>query len=246
MGPFAVRTGQKVYLNDTAFRLGPAKEVIENTERDLEITLRFYLHVEDGSSLMGVGIEALEQEVTAKAFPSLFGGDPTKPGGEHTNSTVIFGGPEPLPVRHVKVGNVFGCKDYDFTAKQGTILLVARGHCTFIQKLRKAKEAGAAGVIVASDDDQPINPTGDPNELETANDELSDVVLVVIPHTAAQSVDWLLNIADSAPGVQVMAVVDHHENRPNQSAPASAEKSRSSTRYLYVNGKPLINVELLV
>ncbi|KIJ56728.1 glycoside hydrolase family 47 protein [Sphaerobolus stellatus SS14] len=247
LGPFRVKTGQKVYLNDTSFHVEPITPVIKEIEREIDITLRFSLQVGDASSLLGVAVDTFEREIMIVGHTALFGGDPTIGGKENDTSNVIpFGGPNPLLLVQPIPENIYGCLPYSQAIQPGSVLFVQRGDCTFIQKLRMAKAAGAAGVIVASDSEDPINPTADPGEKKIAQENLSDVALVVVTRSVAQMIYQLLEIASSAPGVQLHTVVVHQENPPNQSRPTSSDRVPSGARHLYVNGKPLINVELLV
>lgn len=236
-----MRTGQKVYLNDTTFH-ATVTPVEEELKRGIDVQLHFHLQLEDPSMLFSLGFEVSEQDLALTAHTALFGGDPTiswRDGG-HSNKLIRFAGPDPLVLLQPESHNRWGCQDYNSALSMETVLFVERGNCSFFQKLKMAKAAGAAGVIVASDTEDHINPTGDAREQDMASKELADVALVVIPRSGAQMINELLGHAHFS-GLQLLMSVDHQP-----SPQTTTGKRPSSTRYLYVNNRPLINVELLV
>lgn len=143
--------------------------------------------------------------------------------------------------------NEFGCTQYHKSFQDG-ILLVRRGECTFIQKLVEARNAGAAGVLVLSDENTAINPTANSEDLEAAGD-ISQVAIIVLPRTAGQSVEHLL---DTTQGIGQVMLSLEHEHQPGVDAEAdeSPEQGEGSkkdpNRILYLNGHPLLNTRLLV
>ncbi|CAG8586677.1 13171_t:CDS:10 [Funneliformis mosseae] len=70
-----------------------------------------------------------------------------------------------LPVRTlVQITSPYGCEDYnteETTLIDGNIVFVKRGVCTFVEKVLRAQEAGAKGIVIWSDDNylfQPVSP----------------------------------------------------------------------------------------
>ncbi|KAF8529066.1 alpha-mannosidase [Hysterangium stoloniferum] len=239
IGQFAVRTGQKVYLNDTSFHL-PPDPLDKQLRRRPDVRLHFYLDVSDSPLLLNYDIEAVAQEGTMTAFTALFGGDPTV-GSGHTQEVLRFSGPEPVYVIRAAEANRMGCQSYDKDLPAGVVLVVDRGECTFLQKLSMAKTAGAVGVIVASDTDEPINPSAEAVELEYAQRNLQDAALVVLRQSDVETLAGLLDTA-SRHDIGLLMSVDSQAS----SLPKPHSKSGIGIRYLYVNGRPLINMELLV
>ncbi|KAF8591445.1 glycoside hydrolase family 47 protein [Ramaria rubella] len=246
IGPFAVRTGQKVYVNDSALNFG----LNSNNElhRDPEIRLRFRLDAKDIILPLESGLEAMGQEVTVTAFTSLFAGDPaiglTNPQG---HQTLRFSDMNPLQVLRPESSNGQGCSIYaEGSVHQDAVLLVERGECTFLQKLLMGKAAGAAGVIVASDTENPINPTAESSELEYATSDLSSVALVILSRSTARTVSDLLDSAYSH-GVAVLMSVEHQEGSMSREEQGENwDGGAQNGQILYVNGRALINAELLV
>jgi mannosidase alpha-like ER degradation enhancer 1 len=95
-------------------------------------------------------------------------------------------------------------------------------------------------VIVVSDSEEPINPTAEAVELEYGQSNLLDVALVVLRQSEARTLAGLLDTA-SRHGVDLLMSVE----KQGSSLPKSGNKSNIGIRYLYVSGRPLINVELL-
>ncbi|CAI2174560.1 11956_t:CDS:10 [Funneliformis geosporum] len=70
-----------------------------------------------------------------------------------------------LPVRTlVQITSPYGCEDYnneEATIIDGKIVFVRRGACTFVEKVLRAQEAGAKGIVIWNDDNylfQPVSP----------------------------------------------------------------------------------------
>lgn len=193
----------------------------------------------------------MEREVTVTAFTSLFAGDPaaTMEEGSIAKEPLRFSGASPLPVVRPTMDNRKGCSPYEEgSVEPNAVLFVDRGGCTFLRKLLLGKDAGAAGVVVAADTNDRINPTVASDEPDTARAQLSDVALVVLGQTDAQSVSDLLDFA-CGPGTQVRMLVEHRRTPPSpnpQTNDGIQDNKDRSGQILYVNGRALINVELLV
>jgi ER degradation enhancer, mannosidase alpha-like 1 len=236
-------------MNDSTLSLG-ANGQARDLHRKPDTRLHFRLDTVDTTLAFASGFGSTEHEATVTAYTSLFGGDPTRSrteDGGQTSEPLRFSGTSPLTVIRPGESNRKGCSAHEEGSVQpDAVLFVERGECSFIQKLSLGKAVGAAGVIVASDTNVPINPTADSNELEFAGVQFSDVALVVVGQTDAQLVSDLLDHA-STYGIRVRMLV---ENPGKSVSPHretdEKENDKGAPRILYVNGRPLINVELLV
>jgi mannosidase alpha-like ER degradation enhancer 1 len=199
-------------------------------------------HVQQG------GIES-PSEVLITAYTSFFGADLSAfplPDAE----PVRFGHGEGVRVTRDKA-NAIGCLPYDRTFDHDAVL-VYRGECTFLEKLVRAKSAGASGVVVISDDELAVNPSSDPEEIAAAGD-LSDVALVALKHSAGKLVMSMLDVADVYGVGQVTLTIDPE----GQSVTTDGQRSPEAigrqgwehvdpSRVLYINGHALLNTRLLV
>lgn len=231
MGPIAVRTGQIVYLNDSSLNVESTRNS-EPLDREPAVRLHFEMEGVESIPLFSLGDT---QELAITAFTSLFGSDP------YTN--VYLGQQKGIPTLRVDGNNSMGCLPHTTESFLGSIVVVDRGNCTFLEKLVMATAAGAVGVIVISDEEHPINPTADQNELAAVYDQISDATIVVIsPPDGVALRDLLLRAAQE--NAQVIMSLE------NSDVPASkidsSEKQHTGPRYLYVNNRPIINVRLLV
>ncbi|KAJ7276287.1 alpha mannosidase-like protein [Mycena haematopus] len=180
LGHYDVRAGHTVYINDTSI-FGPTDPLDDLTgaPRALDLPLRFFIQSVDPLSEAQTGFPDLlnMMDIFTTGYTALFGAELGIP----------VEGDEPKLRIHAQSGvpvyrddkNTFGCLPYN-QPLQDAVIVVQRGECTFLQKLVMVKNAGAAGVLVVSDEDMPLNPTADAKELEEAGD-LDDVGLVVLP-----------------------------------------------------------------
>ena len=238
-----------MYVNDSTLRFG-ANSQANDLQRKPDIRLRFHLDAIDSTLPFPSGLASMEHDATA--YTSLFGGDPASSLTEdgQISKPLRFSGTSPLLVIHPDESNRKGCSPYEAgTVQPDAVLFVERGGCTFIQKLSLGKAAGAAGVIIASDTNDRINPSADSDEVEFARLQLSDVALVVVSQKDAQIVSDLLRHG-STYGVRVLMLVEHQGKSASPHAETNWKdwdrNSRAEPRILYVNGRPLINAELLV
>ncbi|KAF5393914.1 hypothetical protein D9757_000102 [Collybiopsis confluens] len=248
LGHYAVRPGQYVYINDSSLLLGSPSTVVD--EHFGAIQLRFYIDVVDTMFNMLNMMETVnDMELSVTGYVAFFGGDildSEEPPSQLSGLVPVYRDEE----------NEFGCTPHQRRPYQDGIIVVKRGECTFLQKLIAARDAGAAGVIVVSDEDTAINPTANPEELEAAGD-LSEVAIIVLPRSSGELVENLLDNAESIG--QVMLSLEHEhqstvdtgtESEPKQAQGKSAVDKESlkhdATRVLYLNGHPLFNSRLLV
>ena len=77
-----------------------------------------------------------------------------------------------------------------------------RGECTFLEKLMRANEAGASGIVVINDSDVGINPSANEEDLKVFGDSLDDVGGAVLGESDGRQVSAML-----------VAAEDHHAGR---------------------------------
>ncbi|KAJ7228743.1 alpha mannosidase-like protein [Mycena pura] len=248
LGHYDVRAGNIVYINDSSIFSPPGPDPFEDTDghRSLDIPLRFFTESSDPLLLAQTGLPDLLNlmEVLDIGYTALFGPELAVPPTSDT---------QPLRMHHhggVPVyrddRNILGCLPYE-EPMQDVVLLVHRGECTFLQKIVMAKSAGAAGVLVISDEDVAMNPTADAQELEAAGD-LGDVGLIVLKPRVGQAVQEMLDYTAERGG-QVMLQLD-----PEQLLSPSAEVSQEQGKrpqekvhkLLYLNGHPLLNTRIII
>jgi mannosidase alpha-like ER degradation enhancer 1 len=208
-----VRSGQTIYVSDRALVLGPTDS--SKPARKSTVDLRF---------------NGTEESKEFAAFTSLFGAHPhdeTSPRFTQINPSLAF-----------DETNHQGCLPYELEYLD-QILVVHRGECAFVEKLMRAKEAGASGVVVLSDVDSALNPSVDESDLATIGDTLDGVVLVVLPKTAATQ---LLEMMGAGQVTLTVVPVEVKEPELLPQVPPVLDDNR----VLYLNGHPLTNTRLTV
>ena len=264
MGPFAVKTGQVVYVNDPELVLAPldvhgALDRVSN-RRSPEVGLRFHLQYVD--PLFHIQA-ALNQdgptELFATASTALFGADPNAAPPIDGSPPIRFGHGEGVRLVH-EPANPLGCAPYAQTFA-GDAVLVHRGECTFLEKLVHARRAGASGVVVISDEDLHINPSAEAADLDGVEELVSDAVAVVLKRSVGEAVAAMLAAAEEKGVGQVLVAVEPDvedvrplaEQYPEESTPevdldveTDENAPRDAIRMLYINGHPLVNTRLLV
>lgn len=237
VGHYTIRPGQTIFINDTSLleSLPVSEEVAANFG---SIQLHFYVDVVDSMFNMLNMMEAVtDMDLSVTGYVGFFGADLL--GDKEDESPTTFTGQFPI---HREDSNDLGCEPYHHSYQDG-ILLASRGECTFLQKLVQARNAGASGVLVISDEDIAINPTADANELLAAGN-LDEVAIVVIPRKAGQLIEQLL---DTSQGIgQVMLSLDHELESALIDAGEDNTPKNDPGRVLYINGHPLLNTRLLV
>lgn len=268
MGPFAVKTGQVVYVNDPGLVLAPldvhgALDRV-STRRSSEVGLRFHLQYTDPLFHIQTGFNADgPTELFATASTALFGADPNAPVPVDGTSPIRFGHGE--GVRLVRApDNPLGCKPYARTFA-GDAVFVYRGECTFLEKLVHARRAGASGVVVISDEDLHINPSAEAADLDGVEELVSDAVAVVLRRPVGEAVTAMMAAAEERGVGQVVVQVEPDvqdvrpltEQYPDENIPEAdmgvdvdvetdENAPRDVVRMLYINGHPLVNTRLLV
>jgi mannosidase alpha-like ER degradation enhancer 1 len=242
VGQYSVKQGQLVYVNDSKLSLGESRKGKHHAKKD--VPLRLFLSDIEPSMRVQTGLpEAFDStETLINAQPSFFGFDLTSTLG-------LDGKPPPigywdgLPViRHPN--NLLGCAPYG-AKYENAVFAVHRGDCTFLEKLLMAKHAGAAGVIVLSDEELGINPTANEDEIVAAGD-LLNIALVVLKRSASEVVLELLDMMEyQGVGRELLVAVDP-ERRHGTPEQIREANSKDASRVLYLNGHPLLNSRLLV
>ncbi|KAJ8523546.1 hypothetical protein ONZ45_g68 [Pleurotus djamor] len=247
LGPHAVKTGQVVYVNDTALFSSPP---IQPTSKDSlpnppEVHLRFFLDLSEPSIRASLMDSMKNLDVVLPAWTSSFGANLSS--DQAMPDSVQFAHGDGVPLDHER-SNQFGCEPYSRNFG-GAALVLKRGECTFLEKLVRAKAAGASGVLVISDIEQPLNPSADKDELEEAGD-IGDVALVVLSPQAGIIIDGIIAITESK-GLGRLMVTLVPEGQPASGKqgkippelPSPTEQSKK--RILYLNGHALVNTQLL-
>jgi len=146
-------------------------------------------------------------------------------------------------------GNLRGCNSYK-KPYPDSVLLVHRGDCTFLEKLVKARDASAAGVIVISSEDTPINPTASREELALVG-ELSDVGLLLLTKTVGQAFENMLVASEQLYPKGIMLALERSQDGGSVEDTGDTPVDKKTevkdlNRNLYINGHPLINTRLLI
>ncbi|KAG1755785.1 glycoside hydrolase family 47 protein [Suillus lakei] len=236
LGPHAVRTGQMVYVNDSA--LWEPLPDPRPAYRSQDVQLRIFLDTFDPALVTQPGASSFNGETYIKAYTAQFGGDLA---ALDDSNALRFGYWEGTEVQRDK-SNPLGCKPYE-TKFNGNAVLVHRGECAFLEKLVYARDAGASGVLVVSDEDAPINPSASAAEIAAAGD-ISDVVLVLLPSTVGNSVTAMVDAAGMFGYGHVMFAVDAEPQAWTEGLidPTPGEFGQ----ILYINGHPLLNTRLII
>lgn len=255
VGPHAVRTGQKVYFNDSQMSLSPVNVKDSGVaKRAPEVTLRFYLDYVDPMFQPGApGMQDLIPETIVTAATALFGGDPVAfSSSPNTQTPLRFG--HGAGVRVVRFpDNPLGCASYAVDAfREDEAVVVRRGECTFLEKLVFALRAGASGVVVLGDEDNHINPSADRAELDAAraDADIDGGAIVVLRRPDARLVEQILDAAERHDVGAVRLVIEpageRAEAEQQQRGTATQEAKDDVTRVLYLNNHPLLNTRLLI
>ncbi|GJE84706.1 glycoside hydrolase family 47 protein [Phanerochaete sordida] len=253
LGPYSVKTGQTVYVNDSYLLLAPldGKGPIDEDDagrayRAPQVELRVYIDFLGASDTMLQLQHDTPSETFVTASTAIFGADPSAPLGD---SGARFGRGE--GARLVRdAANPHGCAPYK-QRYAGEALVVRRGECTFLDKLFEAAVAGASGVVVLSDTEHAITPSAGADELAAVADMLDDVAIVVVDRADGDVLTAMLNAADAF-GAQVMAGIapaaepTAHGGHAGGSPEAAMQRARDGNRILYLNGHPLVNTRLMV
>jgi mannosidase alpha-like ER degradation enhancer 1 len=130
------------------------------------------------------------------------------------------------------------------------MILVDRGDCTFVEKLRYVSKAGAAGAIVISDTDEPMNPSSGSSE---SIGDLASSGLVVLTQSSGRV---LMEFVEQAQRQETFVTVsiepelagEVQKQYETSLSPEEKEEGHLKTemRYIYLAGKPILNMIILV
>lgn len=254
MGHYSVRPGQVVYINDSSIFPPGADNNIAQDEllrRDAEVFLRIFTRQTD--PMLQVKPKPLDAEfidVSVVGYASKFGADLSSYAlSQQSEETIAMRNPEGLAIRR-DAENFHGCDPYDKSFPD-SVLLVHRGHCTFLEKLVHARDASAAGVIIVSDEEMGINPTANADELAAVGD-LSNIGIVLLTKTIGQALEEMIVVSEKLQSAQIIVSLLHTQNSGNQDdsgrmlVEQEEEQPKDPNRILYINGHALINTRLLV
>ncbi|KAI0637778.1 alpha-mannosidase [Trametes polyzona] len=247
LGPYAVKTGQKIYFNDSELLLAPLDGGPRSRPRAPEIEVRLFLeHVDPLLQLQALDMHDIITETIVPAATAFFGGDPAS-----RTRPIRFGHGAGVRVVHAH-DNALGCAPYA-APLDGAAVAVFRGECTFLEKLVLARRAGASGVVVLGNEEQHINPTAEPQDLAAAGAEVDDVAIVILRRPDAELVADMLDAAERYGLGDVRLVVERWDDGPvaaeddeRQEKGSGKKGDDGPARVLFLNNHPLINTRLLV
>ncbi|TFK28812.1 alpha mannosidase-like protein [Coprinopsis marcescibilis] len=256
LGHYSVRPGHIVYINDTAIFSGSGgKKDLSQTEqgtRDqtMELHLTSFDVAHPASSLQR-SLGPLQVDVVVTASTAMFGAEL----GDVVDdlSSQRLSSTRSLPIFHDKE-NSKGCGPYE-DIYPDSVLVVHRGTCSFLEKLKQARDAFAVAVIVISDEDELINPSSDAEDLLVAGN-IDDTALVLVANKVGVVLLGLLDVAEDQGSHQLVVspftlpASLTQAPIPTPTAPSDPEDTSTqgldSPRILYINGHPLLNTRLLV
>ncbi|KIM46267.1 glycoside hydrolase family 47 protein [Hebeloma cylindrosporum] len=252
LGQYHVRPGHMVYVNDSTIFASRGEETNlaqdELHRRDAEVRLRLFTTNVD--PMLQVETSHLSQkgfDISISGFTARFGADLSSYITLDPNKeTPRWRTTEGVAVRR-DPGNLYGCDLYE-GGHPDSMLVVQRGHCTFLEKLLRARDASAAGIIVISDEDAGVNPTANPDELTAAGD-LNDVAVILLPKKTGETFQELVMASERLNSLQIMMTLHQPLGDGDDSGYApieNEEQPKDPNRILYINGHPLINTRLLV
>lgn len=215
LGPHRVLTGQTVYVNDSRI-LRPLAVEVPSDSAQLDLIWQ------------SLDPEAPSRaEWVADAWTASFGPLPT----HFPEPAKLVIPPAPPPG--------YGCFPVSSPEPadplRPVVWLVQRGECNFLDKVLAAKASGARGVIVLSNESERITPSL--GEGESWEWEAGDPWLVLLGRSGSAGVVERLTKGGSVGGemwVNVQALQREMSTRKTD-----------GPRYLFVDGKPLVNTVLM-
>jgi ER degradation enhancer, mannosidase alpha-like 1 len=246
VGPHTVHTGQTIYINDSS--LVTVLSGIQETQRERrkDVQLRIFIDFVDASSYIPSIAGGLVSDAVFTAFPGLFAGDPSLPVPAKGKKPLRFGQGEGVGLVR-DVANPTGCQAYTQTFANEAIL-VRRGECTFLEKLMRAHEVGASGVVVISDTETPINPSATAEDLNDVGGSLDDVAIVVLRESDGRQVTTMLDMAEDHKVGRVVLILENlqRDTASPKQEPVGEQNRFTGNSVLYINGHALFNTRLLI
>ena len=242
VGPHTVHVGQMVYINDTVLSTKLQSLKTKQVEgRHIDAQLRIFIDFVDAGSHTG----GLVSDAIFTASTGLFAGDPSVPFPDD-GKPLRFGQGEGVGLVRDRV-NPTGCHAYTHAFADEAIL-VHRGGCTFLEKLQRAHEVGASGVVVINDSDETVTPSANGEDLKYVGDSLDDAAVVVLRASDGRQVSAMLDVAEDHHVGRVVLIVENLEQDPAlpEQSFTGEQSEFASNRVLYINGYALLNTRLLV
>lgn len=250
MGPYAVRPGHIVYINDTTLFAPSTKDTLQTDLSNRYKTIQLHVSAVDiqhpQTSLQTDPLGPSDVGVVVSAQTANFGADfldIVKPSPPEPSGHAQY-----LPLFYDK-DNSRGCQPFQDTYPDSAVL-VHRGTCAFIEKLKHGRDAKASAVIVVSDEDTLITPSASAEDVYDAGN-LNNTSLLLFTHKVGKAVLELLEATEEQGKRQL--VVSSNDSPP---APAPSSESEQAgpqfpdtvdpNRILYINGHALLNTRLLV
>jgi len=248
VGQHTVLTGQIVYFNDTALGATLSRgQKAPTHQRHTDVDLRIFIDFVDASSYIPAVAGGLVTDAVFTANTAHFAGDPTDPHPPN-GKALRFGQGEGVGlVRDPE--NPTGCQEYTQTFATDEAILVRRGECTFLEKLMRAHEVGASGVVVINlESDVGINPYASVEDLKDVGDSLDDAAIVVLHETDGRHVLAMLDVAESGHAGRVVLALEstQWDTGSMEQGPAREDIDFTEKPVLYVNGYALLNTRLLI
>jgi len=241
VGPHTVHVGQVVYINDTVLATKLHSLNAKEMEGRHDAQLRVFIDFANAGSHIPSVIGGPVSDAVFTASTGLFAGDPSVPLPDN-GKPLRFGQGEGVGLVRDRV-NPTGCHAYT-QAFADEAILVRRGGCTFLEKLQRAHEVGASGVVVINDDDETVTPSASGEDLKDVGDSLDDAVVVVLRASDGRQVSAMLDVAEDHVG-RVVLVVERDPALPERD-PTGEQSEFASNRVLYINGYALLNTRLLI
>jgi len=235
-----------VYFNDaalaTALRRGKG---VQTHQRPTDVELRIFIDFVNASSYISYVAGGLVTDAVFTASTASFAGDPTDPHPPN-GKALRFGQGEGVGLVQ-DPENPTGCREYTQTFAD-EVILVHRGDCTFLEKLMRAHEVGASGVVVLdySESDMGINPYATAEDLKDVGDSLDDSAIVVLYETDGRQVSAMLDAAEDGHAGRVMLALEstQWDTDSMEQGPAEEDMDITEKPVLYVNGYALLNTRL--
>ena len=264
VGHLDVRAGTKVYFNDSTIFGKGASHV---PERPTAVPITFYLEALEDEHLIfndanpGTSHMSGSHSISARAWTSSFGLDPRDAYLGSDQSTDPESPPSPSFGRRGSrlvyfPENGYGCDPFMDPGGRinGSMVLVKRGECYFIDKLAHARRAGAAGAIVWQEEDEQIQPSAEPEDFQRLSGLVEGATLLVVGPNDGQQISSMLKFEDAhAEKVETWVRLDDRWQEDMDLVgvegvwpPDQPTKTQPTVgRMLYVNGHALINTVLL-
>lgn len=229
-----------MYFTDPAIIRGTTQEHTKKPGRQRQVLLKIYspqpLIVGQNVDL---GAIIGPNHLSLTAYTSDFGGNPAKKAVGNERPVLFSQGAAGLRIARAPTRDPEGCETYPSPSdeQRGSVVFVKRGRCDFRTKLIAAEEAGAVGVIVWSDTNEPVNPVAGEGQSPDMIARLKDVVLVALTYSDGQKVSDMMGMTMDG-DLRVAVEADEGHVAPSN----TAEKGR---QILYANGHALQNTVLL-